>query len=408
MTENSTLIPRFAQIHTLHSYPAALLNRDESGLAKRMPYGGSFRTRISSQALKRHWRDATGTGSFVGIQGFEDSVRSRSTVNRLVVDPLRLSAAAADDILDALEEEFNKGVYGARATEEGARQPLLLGSSEVEYLKSKAAEILQACVKEWDNEEKQVTAIREAVGKLFSLRAARNGEGENFAAFRRQTALPGGLMSALFGRMVTSDPGANVDAAVHVAHSMTVHEEESESDYYTVVDDLRNRHEDLGAAHIGDTELTAGLFYGYVVVDLPTLVSNLTGSMPNAFLVEDRTLAADVLSVLINVVSTVTPGAKLGSTAPYSYADWVMVEIGERQPRSLAAAFRTPVHARLSSALDALHGYIRAIDETYGEGESRRALYVGFANEETSIKRDTLLGIREWAAEALRAGSVER
>ena len=27
--------PRFLQIHTLHSYPAALLNRDDSGLAKR-------------------------------------------------------------------------------------------------------------------------------------------------------------------------------------------------------------------------------------------------------------------------------------------------------------------------------------------------------------------------------------
>ena len=50
--------PRFLQIHTLHSYPAALLNRDDSGLAKRMPYGGSVRTRISSQCLKRHWRVA--------------------------------------------------------------------------------------------------------------------------------------------------------------------------------------------------------------------------------------------------------------------------------------------------------------------------------------------------------------
>ena len=40
--------PRFLQVHTLHSYPAALLNRDDSGLAKRMPFGGAVRTRISS------------------------------------------------------------------------------------------------------------------------------------------------------------------------------------------------------------------------------------------------------------------------------------------------------------------------------------------------------------------------
>ena len=32
--------PRFLQIHTLTSYTAALLNRDDSGLAKRLPYGG--------------------------------------------------------------------------------------------------------------------------------------------------------------------------------------------------------------------------------------------------------------------------------------------------------------------------------------------------------------------------------
>ena len=38
--------PRFLQIHTLHSYPATLLNRDDSGLAKRMPFGGAVRTRI--------------------------------------------------------------------------------------------------------------------------------------------------------------------------------------------------------------------------------------------------------------------------------------------------------------------------------------------------------------------------
>ena len=48
--------PRFLQIHTLSGYTAALLNRDDSGLAKRLPYGDALRTRISSQCLKRHWR----------------------------------------------------------------------------------------------------------------------------------------------------------------------------------------------------------------------------------------------------------------------------------------------------------------------------------------------------------------
>ena len=32
-------LPRFIQIHTLHTYPAALLNRDDAGLAKRLGVG---------------------------------------------------------------------------------------------------------------------------------------------------------------------------------------------------------------------------------------------------------------------------------------------------------------------------------------------------------------------------------
>ena len=47
---------RFLQIHWLASYPAALLNRDDAGLAKRIPFGGHTRGRISSQCLKRRWR----------------------------------------------------------------------------------------------------------------------------------------------------------------------------------------------------------------------------------------------------------------------------------------------------------------------------------------------------------------
>ncbi len=53
-----TTQPRFIQIHTLHTYPAALINRDDAGLAKRLPLGNAMRTRISSQCLKRHWRIA--------------------------------------------------------------------------------------------------------------------------------------------------------------------------------------------------------------------------------------------------------------------------------------------------------------------------------------------------------------
>lgn len=98
----------------------------------------------------------------------------------------------------------------------------------------------------------------------------------NLKAMVEGAKLPGGLVGALVGRMVTSDPRADIDAAVHVAHAFTVHAEEAESDYFIAADDLA-RDEDTGADTIQETELTSGLFCGYVVVDLPALIDNLGG-----------------------------------------------------------------------------------------------------------------------------------
>ena len=398
--------PRFLQIHTLHSYPAALLNRDDSGRAKRMPFGGAVRTRISSQCLKRHWRGRTlhaDTGweyedrefALHTIDGAQEAVRSRNVVAQAVMQPIKEAGDVADAVLKAVQDAFNKDVYG----KEGTQQPLLLGLPEVAYLRKKAAAICE-------QHPQNAKAAKEAVEKLFDKK---NGEGENFRAFREQTKLPGGLEGALFGRMVTSDPAANIDAAIHVAHAFTVHGEESERDYFSVVDDLQRRDEDAGAAHIDDTELTAGLFYGYVVVDVPGLVSNLEGCTANEWntAATDRTMAAQVVHHLLHLIATVSPGAKLGSTAPYSCADLMLVEAGCRQPRSLANAFRKPVPPQTDKAVEALLGYLAKLDEAYGAKEARRVMSV----EDYGIpeaKRVCLDDLAEWAQESIRNGKAEQ
>ena len=390
-------IPRFLQIHTLHSYPAALLNRDDSGLAKRLPFGGVVRTRISSQCLKRHWRVADDEFALHNINGAADAIRSREVVTRSVIQPLREANGVPEDVLDGVEAEFQKGVYGEKGTDRSGRQPLLLGHAEVEYLRDQAA----AICKEHHDDPK---AAAEAAKLLFSTQR-RNEQRENFRAFREQTSLPGGLVGALFGRMVTSDPGANIDAAIHVAHAFTVHQEESESDYFSVVDDLRDVDEDPGADHIGDMELTAGLFYGYVVVDVPGLVSNLTGCDAEAWANADKTLASQVVEHLVHLIATVSPGAKLGSTAPYGYADLMLIEAGSRQPRSLANAFRTPVKARTAAAVDALAKHLSKLDAAYGARESRRVMAVDDCDL-PQAKRLCLDDLAAWVAQAVRNGEA--
>ena len=383
----------FLQIHTLHSYPAALLNRDDSGLAKRMMFGGKVRTRISSQCLKRHWRKAEDDFAIHNIDGAEEALRSRNIVERRVMQPLRDEGAASEDVLDKVEAAFNVGVYGGSGASRDNRQPLLLGLPEVESLQQKAAAICAEHSKDAGEAEKAATDFFEK-GKNKA----------NFDAWRASATLPGGLEGALFGRMVTSDPGANIDAAVHVAHAFTVHREESESDYFSVVDDLQRDDEDAGAAHIGDMELTAGLFYGYVVVDVPALVSNLTGCDAADWRDADRELAGKVVEHLAHLIATVSPGAKLGSTAPYACADLMLIEAGARQPRSLANAYRSAVRAQVSAASEALGGYLGKIDAAYGANEARRFMAIEDC-ELPAAERVCLDDLASWAADVARGGT---
>ena len=371
---------RFLQIHSLHGYSAVLLNRDDSGLAKRMSYGGTTRTRISSQCLKRHWRTAGGEHALDGIDGATAAVRSRETVTREIVDVLK-GEGLDSDIVDAIGQELQVAVYGDKGAERKSRQPLLLGRPEIEYLAHEARKLAGAS-------DDALAAAKAAADWRKSARA-------NLKEMRSACSLPGGLVAALFGRMVTSDIEANIDAAIHVAHAFTVHEEESESDYFTVVDDLHRLEDDAGADHIGETELTSGLFYGYVVVDRQTLLRNLNS---------DLDMAAEVTRRLVHLIATVSPGAKLGSTAPYDFAPWILVEAGSRQPRSLAEAFRSPCQPLVQAAEGAIAQHIERLDNAYGNSEARRAMSL-FGKLVPGAELVSVANLASWAGASMRVGT---
>ena len=342
--------PRFLQIHTLSGYTAALLNRDDSGLAKRLPYGDALRTRVSSQCLKRHWRFAKDPHALSGIDGAVEAFRSRDLVTQKVMGPLR--ERFSNEVVAALEPEIQMAVYGDKGTSKAGRQTLLFGEPEIAWI---AAEASRLADQAGGSPDAAATAAKKWKGEFRA----------NIRAMRENATLPAGLVSALFGRMVTSDPDANVTAPVHVAHAFTVHGEEPEIDYFTAVDDLAE--DEPGADTIQDTELTSGLFYGYVVVDLPGLVDNLGANV---------SLAGAVLHNFIYLIAEVSPGAKLGSTAPYGRASFMLLEAGDRQPRSLAEAFRTPCEPYVDPAVTALCGHLSALDRIYATGEERRHLCV--------------------------------
>lgn len=338
---------RFVQIHAFLSYSAALLNRDDSGLAKRMPYGGAMRTRVSSQCLKRHWRKAEGDWALSAI-GPEMAVRSRKLPEERILPALAAAGIGTDTVRKAVTDALAVQLFGKNAAKDPrTRQALLIGEPEIAYLTEKAK--LAAA-------EPDETAAAASIETLFKKEEKANLS----EMLKARGTLHAGLESALFGRMVTSDPDANTDAPVHVAHAFTVHAEEAETDYFTVVDDLETG---SGAGGIFDTELTAGLFYVYVVVDVGLLVENLGG---------DRALAGKVVEHLVHLVATTSPGAKKGSTAPYAYAEFVLAETGSRPPRSLSGAFRDPSEASTGEAALRLRSFLARLDAMYGAGETRR------------------------------------
>lgn len=394
--------PHFIQIHTLHNYPAALLNRDDAGLAKRLPMGGTVRTRISSQCLKRHWRTADDRYALSTLD-VPMAVRSRGTLKQIRAGIIEsgineeLAQAAVEALRNnKLLDSSKKALKGDEALHTG--QAILLGKAEIDFLIRRCTELAGTHADEKSLVEAIKTMLKDEKKNIESLK------------------LGSGLESALFGRMVTSDVLASRDASVYVSHAFTVHQAEVENDYFTVVDDLLQESGELGSAGIFDTELASGLYYGYVVLDVRQLIENLEGiegkeAFSEGIAEEKRELAARVVKHLLHLIATVSPGAKRGSTAPFSWAKFMLVEAGDWQPRSLASAFHDALplnvvgdQGTLSRAIGRIGGEIHSMDEAYGMLTSRRYLSLEEADL-PEAQRQNLEQIGAWVEEVIRQGS---
>jgi CRISPR system Cascade subunit CasC len=198
-----------------------------------------------------------------------------------------------------------------------------------------------------------------------------------------------------------------------VAHAFTVHEAQVENDYFTVVDDLLRDAGEQGSAGIFDTELASGLYYGYVVVDVPQLVANLEGvGIKDCFNVgaDQRELAAKVVHHLLHLIATVSPGAKRGSTAPFEWAKLMLVEAGDWQPRSLAGAFQNALDTKgdkiRERAVGQLANELQRLDAAYGAPSERRFLSVDDC-QVPGAERLPLASLTQWVQDRIVSGAVQ-
>lgn len=366
MTDRSDPRPGdMVQVHLLTAYPASLLNRDDAGLAKRITFGGAPRIRVSSQCLKKHWRDAE------AIKGLGDQAdRSiRIFENRIaqkLVEDHGASEEAARAVATHLMRKTVETDVDEKYREKGriyTKQLLVLTRAETDWLAELGAEILER-VEQAGGDPTDEKALEAAFAPNKDKKQRKELE-------ERLSKLAASVDTAMFGRMVTSDLFARVDAAVGVAHAFTTHREAAETDYFTAVDTLKGAEDDSGAGLIQETELTSGVFYVYAVIDMNQLRENLG----------DAADAEAAARALVRTMATVSPGAKRGSTAPYARAELVLLERGGEQPRSLANAFLAPVAENggsnggaMPASVKRLAEYRARLGEMYGEFEGKTVL----------------------------------
>jgi CRISPR system Cascade subunit CasC len=423
----------FIQLHTLTSYPGTLLNRDDAGFAKQLPFGGTTRTRVSSQCLKYHWRHFDGEDAI--RESAPMSVRSRNIFRLEVAKPLieeeglpaPLVYAGAMSLRALLLQEtklldsnnrylkssstkafIEAGVKGD-ASILNTEQIIVLGRPEVEYVKQLIRDHVSDMEDAFDGPLVTYDGVpKEIVKEVHKRWKECFKSSSDLAKNLRALEAASGLDAAMFGRMVTSDVLARGDAAIHVAHAFTTHKAEIESDYFIAADDLLKGTGEQGAATIQTQELTSGLFYSYVVVDVPLLVSNIEGVERAAWTETERELAAEVMRRFVTMMATVSPGAKRGSTAPYAYAHSLFAEVGTAQPRTLANAFRDAVPRRdaVARSYARLGEHVRDMDGMYGTQTQRQLAAVGPADglmEAVGVsERSSVPAIADWTADQIR------
>jgi CRISPR system Cascade subunit CasC len=330
----------FIQLHLLTSYPPSNLNRDDLGRPKTAIMGGKTRLRVSSQSLKRAWRT-----SDLFSEAMKGHVGTRTKVMGIEV----YNALREKKIADGKAKEWAKQIAEVFGKSKKTNTDKPLEELEIEQLAH------------FSPEEK--TAIFALVDRLAVAATAPTATDLTLLQ-KGHTAVD----IAMFGRMLASSPAFNTEAAVQVAHAITVHDVAVEDDYFTAVDDLNNGEEDMGAAHIGETEFAAGLFYLYLCINRDLLVENLGG---------DKDLANKALGALVESAAKVAPNGKQNSFASRAYASYVLAEKGEQQPRSLSVSFLKPVRGEdiLAKAISEMETKRENMEKAYGPcSDDRKAM----------------------------------
>ncbi|MCG8346390.1 MAG: type I-E CRISPR-associated protein Cas7/Cse4/CasC [Chloroflexales bacterium] len=353
-------------IHLLQNHAPSNLNRDDNGDPKDCLFGGHRRARISSQALKRSVRSSGIFTNYFTEQPEVLAVRTQllpSEVQR------RLVQFDLDDQVKAVIVEA-----AAKFGKADKNTPVETGSddSEEEATKSKGKKSNKdAAPAAPTMKTKQLmfltaAEIDQLTTELVALYREKGATGfaetkwDKFHEKNSDKYIPHSVDIAMFGRMTTSSPFKDIEAAVQVAHAFSTHAVEQEFDFYTAVDDISG---EAGAGFLGETAFNSATYYKYINIHWEGLVENLQG---------DASLTIQAVRALTHALMVAIPSGKQNSFAAHNLPDLALIEVRPQNiALSCANAFVKPVRATAQRSLieasaEELQAYIPQINTMYG------------------------------------------
>ncbi|MGK5533115.1 type I-E CRISPR-associated protein Cas7/Cse4/CasC [Streptomyces sp. URMC 129] len=368
-------------IHILQTVPPSNINRDDTGSPKSALYGGVRRARVSSQA----WKRATRKGFRELLNPADLGVRTKKLADELARristrEPGMAKAAAWELAKETLQTATgSKFEVPKRKKKDGAETP------DADENAPESSYLIFLSSRQLDGLADLALEGTKGTDDLKALQAFYKAK-ENKARAKSLVNTRHSVDIALFGRMVADATDLNVDAATQVAHALSVHAVDNESDYYTAVDD-KNTDAEKGAGMIGVVDFNSATLYRYAALDVDRLRVNL-----GAGLQEDESPDAPTrraVEAFVESFITSLPTGKINTFANNTLPDAVIVKLRSRWPVSFVAAFEKPVAREpetggfLRPSCQRLAEYVPTLEEQYGiaSDEGSWVLRVGAATE---------------------------
>ncbi|GGR00943.1 type I-E CRISPR-associated protein Cas7/Cse4/CasC [Kitasatospora griseola] len=348
-------------VHALQSVPPSNLNRDDTGAPKTAVYGGATRARVSSQA----WKRATRRYFDTILDPAELGVRTKRVAELLAERITALTPGIGEVQALALAAEVLQTATGSKieppkrkveqAKKNGDAEPAP-ESSYLMFLSSRQLDNLAALAVEGAGDIKAFLKDKDNKARAKKIADGRHS-----------------VDIALFGRMVADSTDINVDAAAQVAHAISVHRAETESDYFTAVDD-RNSDAEPGAGMIGTVDFNSATLYRYAALDVDLLERTLGKGLD-----ENEAPATPVrraVEAFLEAFVSSLPTGKINTFGNHTLPDAVVVTLRTARPISFVSAFEKPVApdadgGHLEPACARLADWVPEIERVYGDDDAR-------------------------------------